>query len=89
MRGAVNVATTPTEIVPDNAAWTYAYLFNNSDTTIYVQWSAESTALTTSNGIPIPAGADFRIPATDGFERAPIMAIHGGAGTKELRYVVD
>lgn len=90
MRAAFNVTTTVQDVIARGTAWTIATLVNNSDTTIYVQWTEESDALTTANGIPIAANGGARtLLASDMPVRPAIKAIHGGAGNKELRYAIE
>lgn len=89
MRGAHQATTAVTTVIPAGTGWTIAHFANVSDTTIYIQWSEESTALTTANGMPIAAGAMRSIIASDVPVRAAVQAIHGGSGNKELRYVAE
>lgn len=89
MRGAHNATTSPTTVIAAGVGWTYVYLHNNSDTTIYVQWTDEANALTTSNGVPIAAGSALRLAASAQPSRPAVRVIHGGSGNKELRYVAE
>lgn len=83
---AAQVTTTAAEIVPGGNR-DFVHIYNLSDTTIYVKYDGDATALTTSNGMPILPN-DVLILANDGnrtvYTRA-IWAIHGGSGNKEVR----
>lgn len=76
-------------MVAAGLGWSMLYIKNVSDTTVYVQWSEESTPLTTANGVPIAANGELRIPASDAPRRPAVNVIHGGSGNKELRYVAE
>lgn len=89
MRGAKNITTGETEVVAAGINWNVATLHNNSDTTVFYQYTAESDALTISNGIPLASGAKERIVVKDPIRRGAIKAIHGGSGNKEVRYAVE
>lgn len=87
-RGAYN-ATTSASTAVASASYTTAYIYNESDTTVYVQWTTESDALTTSNGIPIPTLTSIRIVAPNNGPQPAIQVIHGGSGNKAIRYVLS
>lgn len=53
---AITVGTTPTLVAAPNSARLAILIVNNSGSTIYV---GVGTDLTTSNGIPIAAGASY------------------------------
>lgn len=87
---AVNVTTTVAEIVSAGNR-DFVHIQNVSDETIYFKYDGSATALTTSNGMPVPP-AGFLILNNDGsrnlFNKS-ISAIHGGTGNKEVRVQGD
>jgi hypothetical protein len=82
----VNVAATATKIA-DAGNRRFCHIYNNSDTTIYVKYDGDETALTTANGVPIAPGEKFGLD-NDGINPIfvnEIWGIHGSSGTKEVR----
>lgn len=87
-RGAYNATTAATNAVAADTNYTIAYLYNASDATVYVQWTREADELTAANGIPIVTLTSLRIIAPNSGPQPAIRVIHGGAGNKEIRYVL-
>lgn len=97
MRGKIQIPSgnTPTEIVSETG-WTKGIIINNSDSTVYVQWTWEpNDPLTVDNGFPLEPGQSVSIDSV-GYpakgllvKRAPVLAIHAASGNKELRYVFE
>lgn len=87
MRAQVTVSTTQvTEIAPaaENNSGVSRNLSNVvvkniGSNTVYLQWTQESTPLTTSNGFPLGAGEGVGISRDWG--GAPIIGIASGANT--------
>ena len=83
---AKNITTSAT-LVATGGIICQHILYNDSDTTIYLATDGDS-AVTTSTGIPLAAGQTFvHEPTLFGPSGPPaIYAIHGGTGSKALRY---
>lgn len=87
-RGAYNATTAATAAVA-SVNYTMATIYNASDTTVYVQWTAEGDELTAANGYPIPTLSTLRIVAANSGPQPPIKVIHGGSGNKSINYVLQ
>lgn len=81
LANAVNVATTETQIVALRADRKRVIIQNTSDTDIYIG----PTGVTTANGIRVPTG-DISIWLET---KAAVLGIHGGSGTKGVRYLEE
>lgn len=89
MRGAISVATTSTPVIADGKRWTVLHVHNVSDAIIYIQFTKETTAVTTANGMPIPVNESRTfVHGVEGHGPA-VTAIHGASGSKELRYAAS
>lgn len=96
MRGKKLIAegTTPTEITTETG-WSKGIILNNSDSTLYLQWTHETDPLTTDNGFPLASGQSLSLdavglPAKGNLtRRAPVLALHATTGDKELRYTFE
>lgn len=97
MRGSKPIAAgaTPTTIISADANWSKGIIINNSDSTIFVQWTKEPDTLTAANGFPIEPGQSLSVDAVGLPKLAPltrraaVQAVHSGAGDKEVRYVFE
>lgn len=86
----IDVATTETEVFAGGNV-PFIGLHNNSSEVMYLKFDGSSIALTVDNGIPLQP-TEKMILANDGFKSVfinPIVAIHGGSGTKDLRVQGD
>ena len=86
--GTVNVGTTETSVVGADARRKWIVLQNNSTNDIYVRVDSSTTALTTANGIKIPANGGTLSIAATGYanpSRNVIKAI-SATGTNALTY---
>jgi len=96
MRGQKLIVSggTPT-LVTDQTGWSKGIILNNSDSTVYLQWTHETDPLTTSNGFPLASGQSLSLdavglPAKGNLtRRAPVYAIHAAEGAKDLRYAFE
>jgi hypothetical protein len=69
MRGQTTITNAATEIateVSNGNYWTYAALANMGDTTVYLQWTEESSNVTTANGFPLAANEKVLIDRVSG-----------------------
>lgn len=83
---AVNVTTSATTIAAANYGRRLLMIQNVSDTDIYLKLDSSATALTTSNGIKLPAGGTpLVITCKPGEFTNLVQGIHGGSGNKEVR----
>lgn len=59
MIAAVTVGTNATQILsrPEGSPYKFVAIGNNGSATAYLKVTPDTTAVTTSNGIPLPAGA--------------------------------
>lgn len=87
MRGPITVGTSPTTVTTSET-WSRLVLANNSDEAIYLQFTEESDALTTSNGIPLDPSDKIILEPSDTRKRAPVYAICASGG-KNLRYSLE
>lgn len=87
---ALNITTSETTVA-EAGNRDFIHIYNNSDTTIYVKYDGASTAVTTSNGLPIVAGATLMLDNDGGKNifNKKVTAIHGGSGNKEIRIQGD
>jgi len=86
--GTVNVGTSETQVVAARSDRKWLTLQNNSTNDIYVKIDSSTNALTTANGIKIPANGGTLTIAATGYanpSRNVIKAI-SGAGTNALTY---
>lgn len=89
---SVDIATTPTQVLP-RAGRNALILQNLSDTDIYIAARGNVTAAAGENsGLRIKADGGT-LSLTDlatnrAVADAAIYAVHGGSGTKELRYEI-
>lgn len=83
---AASITTTagPAFEIP-RGSWGYR-IYNNSDTVLYV---LENAPVTTSTGLPLRVGGE-RVVAFAERNQNPmtVQAVHGGSGSKNLRYEV-
>lgn len=86
--GTVSVGTTETQVVGSRGDRKWITLQNNSMNDIYVKYDGSTNAVTTTNGIKIPANGGTLSIAATGFSnpsRNIIKAI-SGTGTNTLTY---
>ena len=85
--GTVSVGTSETTVLAAKADRKWAVLQNNSTNDIYVKVDSSTNAVTTANGIKIPANGGTLSIAAGGSNpsRNTIKAI-SGAGTNTLTY---
>lgn len=64
--GSVVVGNTETQLLAAEAARTSFVVSNpaSNSNTIYIKYDSSATAVTTSNGIPLPPGSSFSYTAT-------------------------
>jgi len=86
MKTNISVTTSETEVLPARRTRKFIILQNVSDTDIYLDFTSDTDALTTANGIKIEAGDTMILDGLEGgaFTNA-VTAIHGGSGAKSLR----
>ena len=93
MRGNIAVTNTVQSILNANNEppyWENLYIANTSAATVYIQWTAEPDALTTSNGFPIAAGTVQWIAISEKApRRQPIQLIAAAAGPYNVRYSLE
>ena len=93
MRGNVAVTNTVTSLTDPNGGppyWENLYIANISAATVYIQWTNEPDALTTSNGFPIAVGSVQWIAISDKSpRRQPIKLIAAAAGPYNVRYSLE
>jgi hypothetical protein len=84
MRKNVNITTAPTEIVSADKNTGWLILQNQSDTTIFLDFSGLNSEgdLTTANGIQLVAGQ--QVALTGGIANNSVRGIHGGTGNKVI-----
>lgn len=89
MRGQINITTTATNVIPPEVEWSVCILQNVSDTDMYYQFTQESDAVTTTNGLKLAAGSEVQLIPPNTPRRGGVYAIHGGTGSKVLRYAAQ
>jgi hypothetical protein len=89
---SVNVATTPTQVVPRRTGRTLLLIENVSDTDVFVGFNSDvSAAAGPASGITLRAAGGKLFVAADNLQgrvRAAeyaLYAVHAGSGEKELR----
>lgn len=87
--GAHNATTTASDMAAAQSGWSTGLIYNNSDTTVYVKYTADAAEVTTANGIPIPAAGSLRLISLYPGVNPAIRIIHGGSGNKEVRYALQ
>jgi hypothetical protein len=88
-----SVTTSASEVAPYSKYRNWIIIQNVSDTDIYLKFNGATTALTTSNGIKLAAGAILTLTNNSTTEsngmsnlaKYSVVAIHGGSGSKTLR----
>lgn len=86
--GTVSVTTSETQVLPASAYRRWVILQNNSTNDIYVKVDSSTNALTTTNGIKVPASGGTLALSSSGDanpSRNIIKAI-SAAGTNALTY---
>ena len=86
MRSAVTVTTSATVILAASQ-YSKALVQNVSASTVYLQYTKESTALTIANGIQLLAGESLEIQQND--EECPAILGIVASGTAEVRIAAD
>jgi hypothetical protein len=89
MRGSFNVTTAAQTINSGGQKWSRGIIQNLSDADVYVQFTTESDALTTGNGLKVAATSgvlEFEAPVKG--NGGAVQVIHGGSGNKAIRYVL-
>lgn len=86
--GTVSIGPSETQILPANADRKWVTLQNNSTNDIYVKYDSTTNALTTSNGIKIPANGGTLSIAATGYANPSRNAIKAvsATGTNSLTY---
>lgn len=82
---AINVTTSQTTIAPAGNR-DFVHIYNASDTTVYVKYDGDSTAVTPSTGLPIEPGGRLELN-NDGYKpifTKAVVAIHDGSGNKQV-----
>lgn len=83
---AVNILTTPT-VVAVAGNRDFLMMKNNSDEVMFLKFDGSAATLTTANGFPLAKNGSIVLNNTShrNVFNKPVEAIHGGAGTKDMR----
>lgn len=85
--GTVNIGTTETTVLAARAERKWAILQNNSTNDIYVKVDSSTNAVTTANGIRIPAnGGTLSLAAAGANPSRNLIKAISGTGTNTLTY---
>lgn len=76
----VNATTSSAELVAANGLRVGLFLYNNSDTTVWLGFGA---AAVVGSGVPLNPGERLWI---DAFWQGNVRGIHGGSGNKAIAY---
>jgi hypothetical protein len=83
--GALSVGTTPAVAFGPTLRWVSGTITNLGSNTVYLKWTNEDAVVSTTNGIPLAAGATIKV------ERKFLGPVSGfsaiaATGTNDVRY---
>ena len=85
MISAVQVTTSPTELIPANVRRLGFVIQNISDSDIFLKMDGSTTALTAANGLKLGPNEYLSMTTSENQIFDAVSGIHSGIGDKEVR----
>ena len=83
--GALSVGSTPVVAFGPTVRWRAGTITNLGANTVYLKWTNETADVSTTNGIPLAAGATIQVERNTARPATGFSAV-AATGTNDVRY---